>query len=521
MRHLPFVILGLFFVGTAFTALFAGQHFTSPDEVVNAAAAQQFAEEGTMTLGSALPEDTAKVFRPRNIEIVDGAFVPSSYLSFPLLLGSMRAVFGENATLLLTPLLATLGLLAFFGIVKYVWNFQNALLSLFLLAFSPGILFFTIKGHWHNIAFISVLLCAAWLGIYAYRSKRIWFIFLCGLILGFGISLRANEVVWVGVFILIAWWRFLRREKIIYTFLLLFGIGIGILPLLALNDVTFGGPFSFGYTAGVDAGIAAVDTGLLNKLFRLMMPVATHVALYRTTIQWYGLELFPLFTFLAALGVLFVVFARRVRGSMLWLSGSILLAVWLFWYYAGTPYYGASTSSSHPIIGSSFVRYFLPLTVLFTPLAAHGMQQIIRSSHHAGKYFAATLLVAFFGFSLHLVIFEKENGLSKFFQKDIPQITEAAEAIKTQTPSDALIIAGAKDKLFFPARRVMGYNEISQDMRDLLPKLLGTYSIYYNDIAARDVDVLSDIATAEGYLLVPVGMIGQDPLYSFEPMALE
>jgi hypothetical protein len=103
----------------------------------------------------------------------------------------------------------------------------------------------------------------------------------------------------------------------------------------------------------------------------------------------------------------------------------------------------------------------------------------------------------------------------KYYQKDIPQIKEAQTEIVSRTGAAAIIIAGAKDKLFFPERRVMGYNQLGKRQQSIVPVLIENYEVYYNNISGREYEVLRGIGDEYGYGLEEIGKIGHDPLFQF------
>ncbi|MFC1662966.1 hypothetical protein ACFL04_02230 [Patescibacteria group bacterium] len=510
-------VAGVFFILTSWPGIYHAGGYTSPDEEINYIAAESFSENGNFLLGNALAEDDLGTVKPRNAQIVNNYIVPLSFLGFPLIMGITAKIFGSWIISLITPLIVSFGLVAFYFLVKSYWGEFIGLVGFILLTIFPGLLFFTYKGLWHNAVFISLLIISFFMAVIYKKKESWWVIIVAGGFFGLAITIRTSELVWL-IPLMILWLTIALRNinlKKIFTFIII--TIVFTLPILYFNSQTFGGPLSFGYTAALEReGSIVSETSTFTRAVNLLIPSDNKLSNYIDNGQRYIVEFSPLYFLLIMLGLLSLIVKKINQQLKIWLIIMFLVSVWLFWYYAGTIYYGGTTTADGPIIGSSYIRYFLPMTVLVMPIAASGIKWII--DLYRGKtrqLLLAAIITILLISSVHILLFDSQSGLIKYFNEDIPQINEASESVINLTETDAIIIAGAKDKLFFPERSVIGYNDISDKHLKTISKLIGEYDLYYNDIAERDLTTLSELAADNNYSLKSVGNIGQDILYKF------
>jgi hypothetical protein len=511
------VLVTLFFLSTSIPA-FLKPVFTAPDESVNYAAVKAFRHTGSFDLGQAALGDEAGVVKPRSAQVIDGRLVPLSYLGFPLVLGLVGTIAGELGSRLVVPLVAAFALVAFYILVSDFFDQRRARLALLLAASFPSVLFFTFKGMWHNMFFTSLLMLAIFALRKASRSTSWWASGLAGLLAGLAMMIRPNEAVWAAplflVLALISRYR-INKRKIALAFA---GGIVALIPMLTLNAATYGQPFSFGYTLAIERQTAVDQTSSLSaSVRRLFLPARPSLEHYRTATQWYAVELTP-FHFLFFMLGLAGLWIARDRNAWRWFAVAAASTFWLFVYYFGTIYSGYPSNVVEPSIASSYLRYLLPATFLLAPVIATGIVAIgtkvrLASSQSISVWLLATIVV---GSALAVTAFNRDSGLIKYFRRDYPEALEAQRAVSRLTPENAVIIAGRKDKLFFPARGlVMGYNDVGASQLEVLPRLLEQYPVYYNDASGRDAPTWSVEAQRYGYALQEVGVIGADPLYQF------
>lgn len=511
------VVAVVFFLSTSIYFYIQPTRFTAPDEIMIFSAAQQFRNTRTFVYGNAAAIDHPAAVTARHEITVNGKRVPLGFLGYPLLLGTIGTFAGVRAMYLVTPLLATLALVAYLGIVRRIFGWVHAWRSFLLLAFLPGFLFFTFKSFWHNVPFVSLLLLALYAGVMAVERRSRLAIVVSALLLGLAVGIRTNEFLWVGAATLtcLCLSPFLRSIKHITLFVVC--AAMALIPVLLANNATYGNAFSFGYTTSLEnQSNISENQGVASQLLHLVIPRHTTFPQYQNTFTWYGLTLSPLLAVMISIGVMALWRRHPLQKKVsLWVWLSVALSIWLFWYYGGSPYYGGFTSAEAPIIGSSFVRYLLPISIALLPLVSVGLSSIagLFANQTMKKIFFLVWYVAYIVLSLNTVIVDQEGGVKKFLTKDWPELKQSQQQILALTEPEAVVIAGRKDKQFTPDRLVVGYNELGGPQLAAIGELLGTVPLYYNDISQNNLDEIRDFLKNHGYVLEPVGEIGQDPLY--------
>ncbi len=509
-------VLCIFFLLTASSGLF-GRVFTSPDEVANATSALKFVQTGSFSFGALLPGDDIGILHPRSIQTVHGSYVPLSYLGYPLLLGSVGFVFGELGIRLLVPVLMTLALFAYYQIVQDFFPRRVAVMSLLLAASFPSLLFFTYKAFWHNAAFTALFILALYSLRAASRSKHLWKTAGFGVCLALAGMIRPNEAVWLLPFFGIVAINSRYRIGMLRLGLAAACALIVLLPMFIYNANTFGSPLSFGYTIAIEQNLTSGQgSSFLPALRRLFLPARPSFEHYQVATEWYTLRQIPLHLVFFLLGA-FAFSLRKRTISFRSVLAVGLVPLWLWFYYFGTVYYGYPSNAAEPTIGASYPRYFLPGMFFLMPLVGLGITSVGQAlrSERAQKLILWVTTGSLVVGSVLLFLFDRDSGMVKFLREDVPERVQARRDL-SQVPLDAVLIAGRKDKIFYPDReRVLGYTDLSQRQLSALGSLLGRYEIYYNDASGRDAPTWEAEAKKFGYELERVGQIGPDPLYHF------
>ena len=160
----------IFFASTSFLYLSRASVFNSPDEAAHFAVIQQFARSGELWL-SAVPadtQDTRILVHPRSMRVIGDRIVPSGFVGLPFVYGVMARAVPESALpfllALLTPLMATVALFAFYHIVARLFaDTRVAEWSTVFLALHPAWWYYTVRGLFPNVLLVSLLLISAWL----------------------------------------------------------------------------------------------------------------------------------------------------------------------------------------------------------------------------------------------------------------------------------------------------------------------------------------------------------------------
>jgi hypothetical protein len=130
------------------------------------------------------------------------------------------------------------------------------------------------------------------------------------------------------------------------------------------------------------------------------------------------------------------------------------VTAWLLVYY-GSWQFTDTVGVSGPTVGASYVRYWLPVYMLWLPFAAAALRRLATavSPRAAAAWQAGVcLLVAFFSFGQ--VFFEPTEGLAAVSAR-LTAYRATARLVAARTSPAAVIVGDRSDKLFFPERRVI------------------------------------------------------------------
>ena len=338
--------------------------------------------------------------------------------------------------------------------------------------------------------------------------------FLAGLFIGGAVAVRTSEIIWVGI-ILLALIIFLRKkiDWRIGIWIALIGMIISMIPILYQNNKLYGNALTFSYTVGPEkAEVASIQAGsgkagelvsgsvnIIEKTFnniaglfeKAIFPFGIHWDNISANVWNYGVVLVWPFALLTIFGVVY--YCRKVSVSpLVWLKvfvhryftktkpyndtsrenhtpQSVYFFLYLFLIIYLILYYG-SWNINDNILGSNLVsleqayaRYWLPLYIFGLPLAASiilNFQQtisarlrvLLRAAPRNGLVWLTVFLL--FNFSVSSAVLDRSVGLAKVRQNTL-EYKEVALKAKRTIESNAVIVSGKADKIFFPEFKVI------------------------------------------------------------------
>jgi hypothetical protein len=149
-------------------------------------------------------------------------------------------------------------------------------------------------------------------------------------------------------------------------------------------------------------------------------------------------------------------------------------------------YYGSwsfsNNLSGQALIGSSQVRYLLPVYILLIPAIA--MLIVMMADYFKRAWvrqiFIIVILGGCMGLSVWTTLFKGPESLLSVRQTIIGYY-ELSKHIQSQTEDDAIIVTSYHDKVFFPARKIIFYWDQSQYLR-AIENILTVSPIYFYSI---------------------------------------
>lgn len=439
--------------------------FSSPDETANYFFAERFVETTSFRLPIPSDLDDPWLLHPRSTKIVGQSIVPESFLGLPLYYGLVGKVLSATVIPFLTPILAAGAVVCFYFLLRRILSARQAAFGAVLLMIHPAFIFYANRGMFHNVAFVSLLLIAATLFVIA-QKRRSWLCPIAGMVFGIGISFRASEAPWlifVGLGLLVTQRKILWRRPSLYFLL---GAVLGLLPLFFSNAATYQSPFSFGYRDAVSAGLVT-ETSASFQPAALLFPFGIRVGeSLAEAWRYLGLFSFWLTPALVA-GLILTLLDLRRRAKTLSPPFTALLVVFGISFVYLALYYGSWNFSEFQgnqktILGSSYPRYWLPLTVVMIPFMVRGFDwffQLFRSRWRRSVIAIALVIISFFTFDT--VFRDPLYGLLPL-RGHLLEANWQREFARARLPSASVLVAGSSDKVFFPEFSVI----VDLDLRD-------------------------------------------------------
>ncbi len=489
--------------------------FNQPDEMANYAFIKEWVLRGQVGIVEPLTELSQSQVHPRSMTVVDGRLVPIGFPGFIAIVTSFVQplvwLFGAGAfnwaVILFTPLLAASSSILLYGISRSLGLAKTgALVSGIGLLLLPSWWYYASRPLQTNTVFVFFILAGLWSALR--KNNRASRFLLTGLSFGLALYIRPSE--WVWVFGLIGALGYFNREFLGVKNILFFGLGSGLMAVIFfLTQFAFYGSWlGSGYVRpAVDgsAGLLTAGPQGIYWLKAIFLPFGFDLLAILKTLYYYGVKLFLPFFVAVVIGGGFV-FVHRKNDSLLWqyLGGLCLLGIWLLTYYGSWQF--ADNLAGQVSIGSSQVRYFLPLYVLSIPLLGYLFEKMW-AWKWAGKLTVALIGLALCGASIKSVYFKFEGLVH--VKQTVQQYYEWREKIISLTPEHAIIITRYADKYLFPERKIIATVETAEGQAAIKTLVAAGQSVYWYDVTTNNPPIALDkpIASWENLELRQIKLI--------------
>ncbi|MEK7665378.1 MAG: hypothetical protein AAB337_00675 [Patescibacteria group bacterium] len=524
--RLDFVALGvfslIFFISSSILIWQNATTFNSPDENANAIFAHQFAVSSKLWFDEQLNFELNNLLHPRSVMAISGRLLPVSFLGMPMIYGLIGKVFGLPIVGLVTPLLAIAAVFAWRSIVERLFDSRSlAFLSALAVLFHPSFWYYSGRLFMHNVPFVSFLILAVYFAIrHRHRNCSITQLlnyFLSGLFLALALWFRTSEVIWVAplaLFLLITARRYLKIGVLVIPFTAI----VLLSPMLYMNSVLYGGIFEMGYTASKEAIQSEISNiepsttaSLQSTILNSQLPFDIAPSAILKNIYHYAFELYPWLSITTILGALIMI---GRRASFLYLIVTIFVTAWLFAFYGSWSFHD-NPDPSLVTIGTSYVRYWLPVFVLWSPFVA---QFLVWFADRMKTTFTRRAMLGFTSLLLMSLsvrpVFFAEDGLVPI-RESVAVFAVKRARILELTAERAIIIVDRADKFVWPYRRVVQPLR-SETTYDALPTLVAQADLYYFGISlpSLDLDYLNNEKLAIMNLKIEfIEQIGDESLY--------
>lgn len=512
-----FFIYSWFYLGTAAETA----KFNSPDEAANYFFIKNYVAEGTLKVFEPLNLATGGLVHPRSITTMGGHLVPGSFLGLILIYGCLAKIFTLGIIWWLTPFFAAAAVFFFYGIIKNIFDRRIALWSAFLLLVHPAFWYYASRGFFPNILFVSLLLAGFYFLVC--RSKltrnktRNYAKFgLSGLFFSLAMAVRLSEIIWVGAILFFLFLIYRKNLKWPEIIIFLVSAGLAFVPVIFYNQTIYGEPLTTAYNLGEGSSADGGATWFISAT-KFIFPFGIQIKNVFLNFSTYFVGMFWWIALPAAFGA--AVFIKRLiaekldKKIIIYLSLGGFISLFLFLYYGSWVFY--DNPAKEASVGTSYVRYWLPIYILSLPLVAFTLAKLVDFIRPLRqKLFAAVLCLIFILFGINLTFFDKNDGLA-YIYKNVHDYTAIAEEVNAIIPSDAVIIVDRADKIFFPEYRVITPLR-EKSTYAAIPELAKTLPLYYYGLplVEKEMDYLYDgRIDREEIEIVEIKNFGAETLY--------
>jgi hypothetical protein len=428
----------LFFVIYSYLAFISPDKFVSPDEVANYHFTQLYAQTGELKYSEDLNYIARGIIHPRGAVFTDGYVTSAKFLGFQVVNGTL-AVIIPDIIRFLTPLLAVIGALFFYLLIRDMFNSEVALFSYLLLLLLPTYFYWSSLSMFENIAGCVMIIISFRYFFLILKSSKISYFILFGLFFGLSLFIRPDFIFLAIPFGIIALWKIKKIKKTYLTYAFL-ALLVSFGPFLILNNMLYGSPLTTGQHVQYN-----ITQTFLGDEFSMGN-------LFTNTLNL--INLMPVIFICTLLGVILWIKSNGIKSPYIAFSVTGLLALSL--YYLDDK---IITTTVH----SSYGRYLLPASILFLPFLSYFIYKF------RSKIIPVLLVLFLTIFNILTVTSTIESNLYS-----VKSYAEISQNVAKATESNAVVFLDYWDKAIYPERRVAIVSELPEEN---LPKNFSYISI--------------------------------------------
>lgn len=493
----------VFFCGTLVLTRYSSI-FISPDETAAAFFVRtfyQFFHTGSFRVYDAMNDVYGNVLHPRSIVTDWSVLLPGSFFGLIFLYGLLTTILGSWSLTFLTPVIVVVAVLAWNQLLCRWFSKRVAFVSSLLFLFHPAIWYYTARGLMPNVLFVCCAVFSAWFFLLQPIKKSAWNFLFAGLFLGLALFVRLSEAYWIVplfAFLLVVERKSFSFKRFAW---ILFGVLIPMCLLLWLNFKTYGNPFTFGYSfvsASQTPIAVTAQQAVSEERLSWLLPFGFHPR----GIFWHTLDyLFLLFWWLTIPTLCAIPLMLRNQKHKVYLIVTIIIAFWLCVWY-GSWQLNDNPDPTQITIANSYVRYWLPIFVMSTPLVATSVLWLSDrfKSKKTVLHVSFSILLILFALNVRVVFLSGQDALVHVVSI-LEQSLQIRERVFQIVPDDGVIITDRSDKLFFPTRHVIVPLRADRTYA-VMPEFVDKASLYYYGITLP----ASDVVYLDQQKLAPLGL---------------
>lgn len=435
--------------------------FNTPDETANYFFIEKFTVSGQLLEPEPLNELSGELnlVHPRSTTVVNNAVAPASFLGFALTARMFAKILTVHFIPFIIPLMSIFGALCFYLLIKEFFSQDVAFYSALLLLVLPAFWYYNSRSLFNNVMFIDLLIIGFYLLVSFLRREDLARLVFAALFIGLALTVRTADVLWVGLLVLALFIFNPKKFSWTHFSIFIFVTLVAFLPVLGYQYAIYGNIMTTGYVPEGNAKLFG-DNQLLGFFKQLIAPFGFNLYHIAYNFFHYYARMFFWYFIPAVLGGLMIIY-QRFRGRLLkneavYLLACLLVGSLLLLYYGSWFFY--NNLLSRPLIGSSQVRYFLPLYILAIPLAVYLWGAILNKIKNDNLKFVcgAVIGAAIFYLSLNIVWFSGPESLAAI-RGTVKNYHQINKQVRSLTEEQAVIVSSYSDKVFFPKQRVIFY----------------------------------------------------------------
>jgi hypothetical protein len=346
-----------------------------------------------------------------------------------------------------------------------------------------------------NILFLSLAMGGIYFLLKFLNSEKIknkitnsfWYSILIGIFFGLSLIVRTSEVIWLFLLVLIILLFNLKKLKNKWQYLILSLIIFSacFIPIFYHNKILYNNYFSTGYN--LDTMTENLESGEVSKISYLkaiFLPFGFHPRVMWHVFKNYFIKLFWTWIVLFIMSVIWFFKKKKKlnKNQICYFCILFLVSCFLFIYY-GSWFFQDSINSNLISLGSSYVRYFLPVFVL-------GIPAIVWLFLKMKKVYRIILFCLLIICSIFMVFYKNEESLNAINNQLLNNQKQVKEILEVINKDDIILMDIGTDKIIMPehTRLIVHQNDIEWKE---IKKILDYQKVYYFHHKEADLEVLN------------------------------
>jgi hypothetical protein len=226
----------------------------------------------------------------------------------------------------------------------------------------------------------------------------------------------------------------------------------------------------------------AGNSTLVSWLKFIFIPFGFHFQILKYTLWNYFIKILWPFVSIFVLGLIVWLRGQRqnqqIKKQRAFFWAGILIGSWLVFYYGNWLFIDKLVLKNNTI-GSSYMRYWVPLNILIIPFIAYLLYWIQNQLWPKILRYGliGLILICLFAFSWQMVFYTPGDGLLD--QKKITETYYAqAKKVEILIEDNAVIISDRADKLFFPKKQTIVF-DLNYSIFPILKRCGNEIPLYY------------------------------------------